>query len=77
MVALDAFSNESMTLGLEVSWTKTKIQDFGGPLGKLVRTVHVDDKNSEVTESFTDFDSTVYDSRLSQQEVSRQLGLTA
>ncbi|XP_069985545.1 uncharacterized protein [Penaeus vannamei] len=29
----DAFSNEAKPLGLEVSWTKTKIQDFGDLLG--------------------------------------------
>ncbi|XP_069972971.1 uncharacterized protein [Penaeus vannamei] len=29
VVTLDALSNEAKPLGLEVSWTKTKIQDFG------------------------------------------------
>ena len=39
VVALDAFSNEAKPLGLEVSWTKTKIQDFGDLLGEPVRSV--------------------------------------
>ncbi|XP_069992369.1 uncharacterized protein [Penaeus vannamei] len=36
VVALDAFSDEPKSLGLEVSWTKTKIQDFGDLLGEPV-----------------------------------------
>ncbi|XP_069985571.1 uncharacterized protein [Penaeus vannamei] len=36
VVALDAFSNEAKPLGLEVSWTKTKIQEFGDILGETV-----------------------------------------
>ena len=38
VVALDAFSNEANTLGLEVSWTKIKIQDFGDLLGVILGT---------------------------------------
>ena len=38
VVALDSFSNEANTLGLEVSWTKTKIQDFGDLLGVILGT---------------------------------------
>ena len=39
MVVLDAFRNEAKPLGLEVSWTKTKIQDFGDILGEPVQSV--------------------------------------
>ncbi|XP_069993526.1 uncharacterized protein [Penaeus vannamei] len=52
VVALDAFSNEAKPLGLEVSRTKTKIQDFR-TLGEPVQSVHACGEDSEVTESFT------------------------
>ena len=65
MVALDAFSNEAKPLGLEVSWTNTKIQDFGDLLGEPVRSVHACCKNIEVTESFTYLGSVVHNSGLS------------
>ncbi|XP_069992341.1 uncharacterized protein [Penaeus vannamei] len=53
VVALDAFSNEMKPLGLEVSWTKTKIQDFGDLLGEPGRVVCACGEDTEVTESFT------------------------
>ncbi|XP_069982172.1 uncharacterized protein [Penaeus vannamei] len=37
VVALDAFSNEAKPLGIEVSWTKTKIQDSGDLPGEPVQ----------------------------------------
>ncbi|XP_069982029.1 uncharacterized protein [Penaeus vannamei] len=58
-----------------VSWTKTKIQDFGDLLGELVRSLHVCGKDIEVTESFTYLGSVVHNSRLSDQEVSRWIDL--
>lgn len=39
LAALNAFSNEAKLLGPEVSWTKTKTQDFGGLLGEPVRYI--------------------------------------
>ncbi|XP_069976279.1 uncharacterized protein [Penaeus vannamei] len=56
-----------MKLGLEVSWTKTKIQDF---LGEPVQSVHISGEDTEVSKalcSFTYFGSVV----------SRRIGLTA
>ncbi|XP_069971442.1 uncharacterized protein [Penaeus vannamei] len=38
VAALDAFSNEAKPLGLEVSWTKTKVQEFGDLLGEPVQS---------------------------------------
>ncbi|XP_069978603.1 uncharacterized protein [Penaeus vannamei] len=64
VVALDVFSNEARPLGLEVSWTKTKIQDFGYLLGESVWSL----QEIEVTESFTYFGSVVHNSGLSDQE---------
>ena len=51
--ALDAFSNEAKPLGLEVSWTKIKVQEFGDLLGELVQSVRTCGEDIEVTESFT------------------------
>ncbi|XP_069992460.1 uncharacterized protein [Penaeus vannamei] len=39
IAALDAFSNEVKPLDLQISWTKTKIQDFGGLLGEPVQLI--------------------------------------
>ena len=51
MVALDAFSNEAKPLGIEVSWTKTKIQDFRDSLGESVWLVRAYGEDIEVAES--------------------------
>ena len=77
VMALDAFSNEAKPLGLEVSWTKTKIQDFGDLLGEPVQLVHASGEGIEITESFTYLGSVVHNSGLSDQEVSREIGLAA
>ena len=76
VVARDAFSNEAKPLGLEVSWTKTKVQDFGDLL-EPVHSVRACGEDIEVTESFTYLGSVVHNSGLSDQEVSRRIGLAA
>lgn len=53
MVALDPGSSELEALGPEVSWTKTKIEEFMGLLEEPVQSVCAWDKNLKVTESFT------------------------
>lgn len=65
--ALDArtSSNEAKPLGLQVSWTKTRIQDLGVP----VQSVHAC--------GFTYLGSVVHDAGLLDQEVSRHIGLAA
>ncbi|XP_069978598.1 uncharacterized protein [Penaeus vannamei] len=75
--ALDAFSNEAKPLCLEVSWTKTKIQDFGDLLGEPVRSVRACGEDIEVKESFAYLGYIVHNYGLSDQEVSRQIGLAA
>ncbi|XP_047470478.1 uncharacterized protein LOC125026218 [Penaeus chinensis] len=50
VTALNAFSNETNPLGLEISRTKIKIQEFGGLLGESVQLIHVCGENIEVTE---------------------------
>ena len=77
VAALDAFSNEAKPLGLEVSWTKTKVQEFGDLLGEPVQSVRACGEDIEVTESFTYLGSVVHNSGLSDHEVSRRIGLAA
>ncbi|XP_069975516.1 uncharacterized protein [Penaeus vannamei] len=77
IAALDAFSNEAKPLGLQVSWTKTKIQNFGGLLGEPVQSIHACSKDEEVTESFTYLGSAVHVSGLLDQDVSRWIDLGA
>ncbi|XP_069989481.1 uncharacterized protein [Penaeus vannamei] len=75
VVVLDGFSNEAKPLGVEVSCTKTKIQDFGDILGEPVQSVRACSEDIEVTESFTYLGSVVHKSGLSDHEVSSQIGL--
>ncbi|XP_069981083.1 uncharacterized protein [Penaeus vannamei] len=77
VVALDAFSNEAKPLGLQVSWTKTKIQDFGGLLREPDQSIRACGEDTEATESFTYLGSAVHISELSDQEVSRRIDLAA
>ena len=77
VVALDAFCNEANPLGLKVSWTKTKIQDFGGLLGEPAQSVRACGEDIEVTQSFTYLGSVVHSSGLSDQEVNRRIGLAS
>ena len=59
VAALEAFINEAKPLGLEVSWTKTKVQEFGDLL-EPVQSVHACGEDIEVTESFTYLGSVVH-----------------
>ena len=75
--ALDAFCNEAKPLGLKVSWTKTKVQDFGGLLGEPAQSIRACGEDIEVTQNFTYLGSVVHNSGLSDQEVNRRIGLAA
>ncbi|XP_069986213.1 uncharacterized protein [Penaeus vannamei] len=66
---------QMLVVGLEVSWTK--IQDFGDLLGEPVRFLRACSEETEVTESFTNLGSVVHNIELSDQEVSRRIGLAA
>ncbi len=74
-MALEALHEEAKPLGLEVSWTKTKVQTFGGLLGDTVQSVHACGEDIEVLESFTYFGSVVHKNGGSGQEVTRRIGL--
>ncbi len=75
IMALKALPEEAKPLGLEVSWTKTKVQAFGGLLDDTVQSVHACGEDTEVLESFTYFGSLVHNNGGSGQEVTRQIGL--
>ncbi len=69
VMALEALHEEAKPLGLEVSWTKTKVQTFGGLLGNTVQSVHACGEEIEVLESFTYLGSVVHNNGGSGQEV--------
>lgn len=46
-------NTKSGILGLDVTWTKTKIQDFRDLPGESVQLVYAYDEGNEVTERFT------------------------
>ena len=51
VMALEVLHEEAKPLGLKVSWTKTKVQAFGGLLDDTVQSVHACGKDIEVLES--------------------------
>lgn len=71
----DAFGNKAKPLGLEASWIKTKVHDFGC-LQELVQLGHAYSEDNEVTESLhllvVQFMTGILD-----QQVSRLIGLVA
>lgn len=77
VAALDAFSKEGKPLGLKVSWTKTKIQDFGSLLGEPAQSIRPCGEDIKVTQNFTYLGSVVHNSGLSAQEVNRRIGLAS
>lgn len=72
MADLDAFGSETKPIGPEVSRTKIKI--FLSSLENLLSRCMLVAKTS-VRENFTYFDTVVHDPGLSDQEVSRWIGL--
>ena len=75
VMALDALHEEAKPLGLQVSWTKTKVQVFGGLLDETVRSVHACGEDIEILDSFTYLGSVVHNNGGSRQEVLRRIGL--
>ncbi len=62
-------------MGLEVSWTKTKVQAFLGLLDDTVQSVHACGEDIEVLDSFTYLGGVVHNNGRSDQEVIRRIGL--
>ena len=75
VMALEVLHEEAKPLGLEVSWTKTKVQAFGGLLDDTVQSVHACGEDIEILESFTYLGSVVHNSGRSDQEVIRRVSL--
>ncbi len=69
VMALEVLHEEAKPLGLEVSWTKTKVQAFAGLLDDTVQSVHACAEDIEVLESFTYLGSVVHNNGRSDQEV--------
>ena len=73
--ALEKLSEEAEPLGLRVSWTKTKIQDFGDLFDDAVDSLTVAGEKVEVVEKFTYLGSVFHRSTKCGAEVDRRLGL--
>ncbi|XP_076039467.1 uncharacterized protein LOC143024540 [Oratosquilla oratoria] len=70
--ALESLLRVTRILGLQISWTKTRVQKFGGLLDY---TDHACGEDIKVLESFTYLDSVVHDSVWACQEVFRRIGI--
>ncbi|KAG0711750.1 Major facilitator superfamily domain-containing protein 1 [Chionoecetes opilio] len=75
VMALEALHEEAKSLGLEVSWLKTKVQVFGGLLDETVQSVHACGEDIEILESFAYLGSAVNNDGGSCQEVLRRIGI--
>ena len=72
--ALEVLNEESLLLGLQVSWVKTKIQAFNDILDAAILSVPVCGKDVEVTERFPNLGSDIHVSAGCEPEVNRRLG---
>ena len=75
VLALETLHEETKPLGLQVSWTKTKVQVFGGLLDETVQSVHACGEDIEILETFAYLGSVVHNSGGSRHEVLRRIGL--
>ena len=75
MVTLEALHEEAKSLGLQVSWPKTKVQVFGGLLGETVQCIHACGEDIDILESFTYLGSIILNNGGSRQEVLRRIDL--
>ena len=73
MWAFEVLKPESVSLGLRVSWVKTKIQAFTDILDAAILSVPVCGKDVEVTEKFTYLGSDTYVSAGCEPELNRRL----
>ena len=75
VMALKALYEVTKTSELQVSWSKTKVQVFGGLLGETVQSIHVCGEDINIMESFTYHNSLVHNNGGSNQEFLWQIGL--
>lgn len=53
VLALVAMHKEGKLLGFQVSWAKIKVQVFGSLLDDTLQSLHVNDKEIEISDDFT------------------------
>ena len=75
VMALEALHELAKPLGLQVSWTKTKVQVFGGLLVETIQSVHAYDEDIDILDSFKYLGSVVHNNGGSHQKVLRRIGL--
>ncbi len=75
-MALEVLHEDAKPLGLEVSWTKTKVQAFGGILDDTFQSAHGCGEDIQVLESFTYLGSVVHNNGRSNHEVIRRIELS-
>ena len=75
VMALEALHKETKSLGLQISWLKTKVQVFGGLLDETVQSIHVCGKNIDILDSFTYLGSMVHNNGGSHQDKASVRGL--
>ena len=77
VMALEALHEEAKSLGLQVSWPKSKVQVFGGLLDETVQSIHAcgEDIDIDILDSFTYLGSVVHSNGGSRQEVLRWISL--
>ena len=75
VMALEALHKEAKPLGLQVSWSKTKVQVFGGLLNETVQSIHACGEDIDILDSFTCLGNMVHNNGGSRQEVLRWIGL--
>ena len=53
VMVFEALHERAKSIGLQISWPKTKIQVFRGLLGEKVEFIHVRGEDIDIFESFT------------------------
>ena len=75
MMDLEALHEEAKPLGLQVSWSKTNIQVFGGLLGEMVQSIHACGEDIDILDSFTYLGNVDHNNGESRQEVLQWIAL--
>ena len=75
--ALESLDRETKPLGLQISWIKTKIQEFGDILDDAMHQVAVCGENVDFVDKFTYLGGVVHSSGSSELDVNRRIGLAS
>ena len=74
-MAFGSLYEEAKPIGLQVSWSKTNIQVFGGLLDEKLQSIHACGEDIDILDSFTYLGSVVHDNGGSRQKVLQKTGL--